>query len=272
MSIKALYTSKEEIPEKYVDLYEERSGSYHLVKIDGLRTDADVSRVQTALNQEKAAHTAIKQKFEGLLGGKKVEEVQSLLDKIPELEAAAAGKVDDEKLNVIIESRLKTKISPIERERDQAKQRAAELEGKVSQFESLNKQRAIHDAVRAAATNSKILDSAKEDVLLLAERVFEINEEGKITAKDGVGTTPGIAPEVWLTEMLDKRPHWWPASVGGGARGGAGGKGFANNPWSADHWNMTEQNRLYNTLGAEKAKQLAESVGSFIGSARPPKK
>jgi len=84
MSIKALYTSKEEIPEKYVDLYEERSGSYHLVKIDGLRTDADVSRVQTALNQEKAAHTAIKQKFEGLLGGKKVEEVQSLLDKIPE--------------------------------------------------------------------------------------------------------------------------------------------------------------------------------------------
>lgn len=271
MPIKALYSTKEEIPEKYVDLYEERGGSYHLVKIDGLRTEADVSRVQTALNQEKAAHTAVKQKFESILGGKKVEEIQSLLDKIPELEATAAGKLDDEKLNTIVETRLKTKLAPVERERDQAKQRIAELEGKVTQFESQNRQRSIHDVVRAAATSSKVLDSAKEDVLLLAERVFEINEEGKVTAKEGVGVTPGISPEVWLSEMLDKRPHWWPNSVGGGARGGGGVKGFANNPWSKEHWNMTEQSRLYVTLGADKAKQMAESAGSFIGSARAPK-
>lgn len=272
MTIKALYSTKEEIPAQFLELYEERSGSYHLVKIDGIRTDADISRVQTALNQEKAAHTAMKQKFESLLGGKKVEEVQSLLDKIPELEAAAAGKLDDEKLNTIVETRLKTKIAPVERERDQAKQRILELENKVNLFENQNRQRSIHDVVRAAATSSKVLDSAKDDVLLLAERVFEINEEGKVTAKEGVGVTPGISPEVWLSEMLDKRPHWWPSSIGGGARGGNGFGGFANNPWSAENWNMTEQNRVYKTLGPEKAEQMAKSVGSFIGSAHPPKK
>jgi hypothetical protein len=272
MPIKALYSTKEEIPEKFLELYEERNGLYHLTQISGLQSEADVSRVKTALTQERQEHASTKQKFQSFLGDKKLEDVQALLDKIPELEAAASGKIDDEKLNTIVETRIKTKLSPVERERDQAKEKIFELESKIFTYENQNKQRVIHDSVRSAAIKSKVLDTAQEDVLLLAERMFEINDEGKVTAKDNVGVTPGVSPEIWLTEMQQKRPHWWPNSVGGGARGGNGVGGFANNPWSAENWNMTEQNRLYLQLGPDKAEQMAKSVGSFIGSARPPKK
>lgn len=270
--IKAIYATKEEIPENYVDLYEERNGAYHLVKIEGIKTDADVSRVQTALSKEKQEHTATKQKYESFLQGRKIEEVQSLLDKIPELEAAASGKVDDEKINQIVESRLKTKLSPVERERDQIKQQAEQLQQKISQFETQNKQRTIHDIVRSAAIKSKILDTAQEDVLMLAERMFEIGEDGSVTARDGVGVTPGVSPEVWLAEMQPKRPHWWPASSGGGAKGGGGSSAFGKNPWSADSWSITEQGKILTSLGAEKAKQMAESVGSYVGAVTPVKK
>ena len=270
MTIKAIYSSNEEIPEKYIDLYEEKDGAFRLIKIEGLKTDADVARVTVALDKEKKEHLESKKKFETFLGGKKPEEVQALLDRIPELEAAAAGKLDEEKINQVVEARLKTKIAPIERERDQMRALNAELEGKVGEFTAKEKQRKIHDTVRDAAVKMKVLDTAQEDVLMLAERMFEINEDGTITAKDGVGVTPGVAPEVWLTEMQQKRPHWWPASNGGGAKGSGAGGGFANNPWSGEHWSLTEQGKVVNTLGMEKATQMAKSVGVDINNPRRP--
>jgi hypothetical protein len=269
MTIKAIYTNQDEIPETYRGLFEERGGAFHLTKIEGIKTDADVARVQRALDAEKGEKVKIKTQWDGFFGERKPEDVQAMLDKYPELEALANGKLDDEKINSIVEGRLKTKISPIERERDQFKTRLSEADQRIALYESKEKQRTIHDAVRQVAVKMKVLDTAQEDVLMLAERMFEINQDGTVTAKDGVGVTPGVAPEIWLTEMQQKRPHWWPASVGGGAKGSGAGGGFAENPWSAEYWNLTAQGQVITSLGQTKAEQMAKAVGSRIGGTRP---
>lgn len=264
MAIKAIYSSLEEIPEQYRDLFEEKDGMFRLTKIEGIKTDADMSRVNTALSNEKAAHAATKNQISNFLNGRKFEEVQADLDRIPELEAAAEGKIDEEKVNSIVEARLKTKLAPVERERDQLKAQAAEKDEVIAGFEGKERQRTIHDKVREAASKMKVLDTAQEDVLMLAERVFEIGEDGSVTVKDGMGVTPGITPDIWLTEMQAKRPHWWPASAGGGAKGGGAGSGFANNPWSGEHWNLTEQGKVVQSQGMEKATQMAQAAGVDI--------
>lgn len=268
MTIKALYATQDEIPETYRDLYEERDGQFHLQKIEGLATSADLSRVSRSLEAERAAHKKTKEGY-AALGDRPIDEVLRDLDRIPELEAAASDKFDPAKLEELAEARLKTKLSPVERERDQYKTKLAEAEQRIAQFEELARQRSIHDAVRAAAGKAKVIDTAMDDVLMLAERMFEVGEDGEVTARDGVGVTPGVGPEVWLTEMQSKRPHWWPPSVGSGGKGSGGSGGFTTNPWSADGWNLTEQGRVLRELGADKAAQMAKAAGTTVGGRRP---
>ena len=97
----------------------------------------------------------------------------------------------------------------------------------------------------------------------------EINDEGLVLTRDKiVGVTPGIAPEIWLSEMQEKRPHWWPTSTGGGAGGGKGDGGFDKNPWSGDHWNLTSQAHAIRENKA-KAERMATAAGTSIGGVRP---
>lgn len=267
MLIKAIYATQDEIPEQFRELFEEREGKYFLTKIEGIKTDADVNRVQRALSQEKQARVELQQKFDSVLNGKTPEELQAVLDKLPELEAAAGGKIDDEKINTLVEARIKSKLAPLERERDQLKTQASEFSQKIADYQNKERQRTVHDNIREAATKVKVLDTAVEDVLLLGERIFEVTDDGKIITKDNVGVTPGIGADVWLTEMQSKRPHWWPASNGGGARG-SGASGFSENPWSGEHWNMTKQTQIYRENPA-KAEQYAKAAGTTIGGQRP---
>lgn len=269
--LNAQYSKLEDIPEPFRPLFEERGGAFHLTKINGIKTDADVSRVQRALTAEKTEHGKLKTQWSEFFGEQKPEEVRAILDRVPELETAAAGKLNEAKIEEIVEGRIRAKLAPVERERDQLKGQVGERDQKISQFEQREVTRTIHDGVRADATKLKVVDTAIEDVLMLAERQFELNEAGELVTKDGInGLTPGLSASVWLTEQQNKRPHWWPASKGGGAGGGLGlPAGFANNPFSHQHWNMTEQGRLH-SVDPSKAAQMATVAGTTVGGLRPP--
>jgi hypothetical protein len=115
-----------------------------------------------------------------------------------------------------------------------------------------------------------VLDSALEDVGILAERVLMLDDDGNVVTKDNVGVTPGLTPEQWLTELQAKRPHWWGPTAGGGAGGGRQGPS-GENPWSADNWNMTQQSAIYKQ-DPKRAEQLAKQAGTTIGGKRPTKK
>lgn len=272
MALKIVHDTVDEIDEAYRPLYQERDGKFHLTGVEGIKTQADIDRLQGALTKERNDHKAIKDKY-GVLGELDPAEVLAKLDKYPELEAAAEGKLDEDKIAELADKRLRTTVAPIERERDQLKTKLEATTATVEELQNVIRSRDIKDNVMSAALKGKVIETALEDVLMLADRVFEVGEDGSVTTKDGVGVTPGINPEAWLQEMQAKRPHWWPASEGGGAKGGnGGGGGFANNPFSHEHWNMTEQGRIINQ-DRQKADQMAKAAGTTVGGPKPaPKK
>lgn len=264
------YDTAEAVPEAFKPLYEERGGKFLLTKIKGLATTADVTRVQRALDSEKQGHTSLKTQWANFFGDKKPEEIRAILDRVPELETIAASKnINDEKLNELAETRFRAKFAPLERELGTLKTAVAEKDTLIQQFQDRERTRTIHDGVRSEAAKSKVVDTAIEDVLMLAERAFEVDEQGNLVTKDLPGQTPGLQPSVWLQEMQAKRPHWWPASKGGGANGGgAGGIDAADNPFSHKGWNMTAQGKLYQENPA-RATQLAQIAGTTVGGPRP---
>lgn len=262
------YEKVDDIPEPFRPLYEERGGKQILTRITGIATQADVTRVNRALESEKTEKARYKSQWDNFFGDKKPDDIKAQLDRIPELETIAASKnINDEKLNELADNRARSKIAPLERENNDLKSKLTDQAAVIERFEAQERTRTIHDSLRAVASKANVIDTAMEDVLMLAERVFEINDAGEVVTKDIPGQTLGLRPDVWLTEMKAKRPHWWPASKGGGAGGGVGGAG-GDNPWSHSGWNLTKQGQIVRESG-EKARQLAAAAGTTVGGQRP---
>lgn len=265
--LKAILDSLEGVETHFHSLYTERNGKYELTGIEGVKTQADIDRLQTALTKERNDHKTLKDRF-ATFGDRKPEDIIAALDRIPELEAAAKGNLDEAKLNEIVEGRIKSRLAPVERQAQTLQQQLSEANASLEMLRAKDSLRIVTDAVRGAASKLKVVDSAVEDVTLLAERLFTIDETGAVVTKDNVGVTPGISADVWLTDMQAKRPHWWGPSQGGGAGGNRGGGSGVTNPWSKDSWNLTEQGRIYKE-NSGKAEQLAKAAGTTIGGPKP---
>lgn len=276
MALQAIHDKLDDIPEKYRELYTEKGGKFELTGIAGVKTQADVDRLTESLRKEREEHKASKEKLK-IWDGLEHSEVIAKLDRIPELEAAAKGKLDEAKIEEMVERRvtgtLKSRLAPVERENKTLKESLAAEVAEKEKLVGERVRRQIHDALRAAATELKVLSEAQEDILLLGERVFEIVDGGKIVTRDGVGFTPGIDPKSWLGDMQPKRPHWWPASLGTGSRGSGNGQ-MQNgaNPWARDTWNLTEQGKVLKSKGREVADRMAASAGTKVGGVPPAKK
>lgn len=263
------YDDYESIPAQVKHLFKEDGGKWVLIQSGEMKTVEDVSRVQEGLRKEREDHKATKAKL-NQFNGLDADEVHEKLDRIEELEAAAAGKIDENKINDMVEARLRAKTAPLERQINTLKGENSELQGDVESYKAREKRRTIHDHIRSAAATAKIRDTAMDDALLVGEHVFDVDESGNVVTKDNVGVTPGIEPSVWLTEVKKTRPHWWPESKGAGANGGDGGAGGINNPFSHEHWSMTEQGKLLRE-DRSKAEQLARAAGTTIGGPKPDK-
>lgn len=269
MALKAVIEQDvyDDLPEDVKKEYKEANGKF-VLDVTDMKPIAEFNTVHTALQNERKDHKKAKDKL-AAFGTLNPEEVSTQLARIPELELAAEGKIDDKKIDTIVEGRLRAKVAPIERERDQLKTQVGEKEGVIQGFQVKEKTRTIHDAVSKAARTAKILPTAEEDALMVAERVFEVAEDGSVVTKDNVGVTPGIAPDAWMQDMAAKRPHWWPASQGGGAANrGGGANGTGPNPFKKDTWNMTEQAQLVR-LDRPRAERLAKAAGVEIGATKP---
>ena len=249
--------------------------------IVGIKTQADIDRLTESLRKERNDHQASKTELSALKGALgpwavlKPEEVTAKIDGYDALETQAnnAGLQNEEKISQIVESRIKGRLAPIERERDSLKAELGTRDTKIAEFETQARNRKIQEALRKARIAAKISDESEEHVLLLGERVFEVTDDGRVVTKDQVGCTPGLEPESWIAEMQPTHRGWWPESRGGGAQGGRAGNGGmgGENPWSAKGWNITKQMSYAKEHGTEKAAQMAEVAGSRIGATTPPK-
>lgn len=280
MVLKDVHDTLEEIPEQYRDLYTEKNGKFECTGITGLRTSGDFTRISKALEDEKALHKATKADLSGklqeweTLGS--IDDTRKKVERFPELEAAAGNKLDEAKIEEIVQRRvdgtIKSRTAPLEHQVATLKRERDELKVSNEQWVGKDRSRTIREHLRKAAIEKKVRPEAMDDVLDLGERVHELTDDGRVVTRDGVGITPGLEPVGWLDEVSEKRSYWWPDSQGGGAGGsGRGGSaGGGKNPWSRDHWNVTEQARVFKQHGRERAEALAKAAGSSIGATQPP--
>lgn len=268
MGLKATVEKIEDVEEAFRSLYTEQDGKHILTGIDGMVPASQLAAVKTEAGgyriKLKKADDAL-----ALFGDMDPTKTREALDRLPELEAAAAGKLDPAKMDELVAARLTTKLAPIQRERDTFAAENKALKDNVEAFTNKERMRTIGDAIRRDGRAAKVVDTALEDAIMLGERVFEVNEDGSVTAKTGVGCTPGIDPTAWFQEMQPKRAHWWGPSQGGGANGNNGRGGFGGvNPFAIDTWNVTAQGALVRS-DRKKADAMAKAAGTTVGGLKP---
>jgi hypothetical protein len=266
MKLKSKYATKAEIPAGFESLFEEQDGEFVLTGIEGVKTDADIARLQESLRKERSDHKETKERL-AKFANVDAEKIHDDLDELEELralkDAGGEGKgVDQAKIDELVQAQVKRKLAPVERERDQAKSKLEELTKSNEQLQQTITTTKVHDALRAAATKAGVTPTAVEDILLLGERTFEVAADGAIVTKDG------LPAETWLSDQKNNRPHWWAVSQGAGARGNEG-QGAGANPWAKDNWNLTKQGEYVRQHGVEKAKAAAQSAGVELGSTQP---
>jgi hypothetical protein len=272
VQIELNYDAADQIPEGMASLYDEKDGKFTLGGVNGLKTQTDINNVQEALRKEREDHTAAQNLLKPWKD-LKADEVRASLERIPELEAAAKGKLDDEAINEIVERRIGQKTGPLDRQIQTVTEERDTAVGEVTTLKSQILKRDMNEAVRLVANEMKVVPTAIPDVELIVTNFLERDETtGNFIVKaDAVGVTPGVDIKQLMKEMQKQRPHWWPQSQGGGA-GGAGGQfGGSANPFMYDGWNITEQGKVYREQGTEIATAMAKAAGTTVGGLRPPK-
>lgn len=274
MELELIYETKDDIPSGYEALFTERDGKWHLTGVKGIKTQGDIDRLQTALTKERNDHKKTKETLQKF-GNHDAEQLANDLDELEELRAlkesgGLGNGASEEKINALVEQRIQRKLAPLQRELEKTKTKLAEAEGQVNELSTEKKRTKISSVTSAVARELKVLDTAVDDVILYAERLFELDDSGNVVARDGVGLAPGMTPKEWLADMQKARPHWWPASQGGGGRGDRGGAAGDPNPWTKEHWSITAQGEYVKKHGEAKARAAAEAVGSKLGATKPP--
>lgn len=268
MKLKQRYENQDDIPEQFRELYTESGATWILTGIEGVKTQEDVDKLNDSLRKEREDHKKTKEKL-SKFGELDPDKVHEQLDEIDELRLKSEGKeLDEDKLEQLVESRVARKLAPVERERDRLKSENERLAENNTELSGTITRGKIHDELRKVAGVQKVNQTAQDDILMY-DSVFEVADDGTVVTRDGVGVTPGLTPDLWLNDMKEKRPHWWPPSQGAGANGGQGGFQGGKNPWSKEHWNMTEQGRFLNEHGREKADAAAKAAGTTVGATRP---
>ena len=274
MKLKLSYNSQEDIPNGYEALYTEKDGKWVLTGIEGMKTQEDITRLSESLRKEREDHKKVKDIL-AKLGGPDLD-ADALVEKLDEyeelklrVESGEGGKIDDKKVEELVEQRVQRRLAPVERERDRLKTRNTELESENSTLKGTITRGTVESELRRHATEGKVVTSALDDILDIGANIFEVAEDGAVVTKQGLRNVPaGVTPDVWLSDMKEKRPHWWPASQGGGAGGSGGGNGTGVNPWTKDNWSIEAQAQLVRT-DPGKADRLAKAAGVHVGAMSP---
>jgi hypothetical protein len=269
--LKLVYENESDIPSGFAELYEERDGKWYLTGVEGMKTQADVDKLQGALKKERDARVAAEgklKKFEAL-GELDLDELIKAKDEVEDLRAQLEAAGGDTKSADAIQKRVDAAIASerAKMQRDLDKERAAHEtakkllaaeQGKVTQLDGTLRSNTIEGALQKAAVEHKVESAAMADVLMY-RGVFELDADGKPVTKDGVGFAPGLSPSEWLAERKNDR-NWWAPSVGGGLEGTTKGGKLGENPFKKETFNVTKAMMLLNSDPA-KAETLARAAG-----------
>jgi hypothetical protein len=271
--LKRKYATQAEIPAGFESLYKEQDGAFVRddSQIEGAGGDSSaVTNVQKALNAERQAHKATKDKL-AAFGELSAEDAVAAVTERDELKLKleTAGKPDDGKIAELVKARvaierapLDKKINDLTKERDTA---VSERDGLVT----ARKRDRIAATINEKAVKAGVLKEAVGTVFALVGGQFDLDEGGKVVTREMDGVVPGLDVDQVINDLKSQHPYLWPMSQGGGATGGQGGA-TGSNPWRADNWNVTEQGRIV-AKDPAKAKSLASAAGVDVNATEPKK-
>ena len=259
MGLKYELPSLDEIDESLQQFYIQSNDKY-VFDIEGVKPIEEFNKVQGALQKERNDTKALKAKLQAF-GELDPTEVQSQLARIAELEAAAAGKFDEAKMEESTNLRVEAKLRPILAEKDQLLAKVSDLENKLGQFEKLETQRSMEAEFKSKMKVAKIDPIFEETILLKAEKLFSKTDDNTFATTDGLF----LNFDTWLSQQQTNYPHWWGRSEGGGSRGSGAAGYVGQNPFEGGVFgNVTEQMRLEreNPALAAQLKKMAEAKAS----------
>ncbi len=289
MALDLQYEKKEQIPAGFEDLYTEKNvenaegemiPTFFLTEINGMKTEQDTSKLETALKAERAEHGETKKKLK-VWDGKdpeKLAENDALLEEYKAKIEAMEGTDEDLDIRVakLVEARIAKQTAPLERTIEELTTKEKEATGKVSELNALIEDREMRDRVREAATFAKVNPTAMPDIEMMAKHYLEKDEtSGNLITKDGLeGIAPGLSMKQFFEDIKAHRPHWYPVSQGAGTVDVTNPRkivGFdGDNPWSNEHWSITGQGAVVREHGMDMAEKLARAMGTkAIGGERP---
>lgn len=269
MKLKASYESQEEIPEALRDYYEEKDGVFRIVEIEGLRPAEEVQTLRRSLENAKKERSEAAEKLKSFedIDPDKVREMEDEL----ELLRKKAGDDEDSDETLKENVTLRRELNQAQRDLKKAQESLDSVTSERDTAQSELHELKIVEAVDRAADEAKIPTDRRAVLHRFGKDALRIAEDGQIeTATDVQDLPAGLNPEQWIEEVVQKEmPYLWPESKGADARGGDGNGGVGNNPFSYEHFSLSEQGRLIRD-NPEKAERLAAAAGTKPG-VRPPK-
>lgn len=266
MPILVSYPNKEAVPAEYIGLYTEQPDkSYKLTGVAGIREEGEFQALQAKLTKSVADHTAATAVLQNIdKMGVKVDEIPALLTEVETLRKSAQGGKTDEQIAALVDTKVRQITAPLNKQLEDLTNTNKTLVTENETIKANQVKSEIRQAVQDAAVKAGVVGTAVEDVLLRAQMCFTKTEDGKILTGENHGCTAFVSPEVWLTELKQTSPHFWPASAGGGSNGGGNGS-HGTNPWAKETYNVTEQFKMISE-NREMAEQMAKAAGATLPS------
>lgn len=237
MPIKIEYATKEEIPAGMAEHYTEKAGKFVLA-VEGVEKfvdyDAMRANLKGTLDKERSAREALERKIR-VLGDRDPEEVIKQLDELEELRAAQEGAAANS--DAKLQAKIAREVNPWKRKAEEAEKAAATALAAKAATDQRYRAEKLESVLAKAAVTAKVRPEALPDVLRY-QGDFDLTDDGKVATREGLDA------DAWLSDMREKRPHWFPQPHGGGAVGGAGAGGPSKNPFDAKGWNLTEAMKL----------------------------
>ena len=231
MTLKSIVSSLDDVDDKYHDLYEENDkGEFVLDVEDGdFKTKIKEFRdnnndlkkqIETAQKQMESFKDVDPEKYKSMQKELLTYKDKTLLDE---------GKVEE-----LLEQRTERMRNEYTDKFKKLEDIAAQNEASAQKYQVQLSKIAVNDAVMKGIALSKavIRAGASEDLLSRAAKVWSIDEEGKIRAKDSAGHIlygldgkDPLTTEEWVAGLHKDAPFLFEASKGGGAPGGGDGDG-----------------------------------------------
>jgi hypothetical protein len=266
-------------------LYTERDGKYVFTGLEGY-DPSQPGKLQKALDTERENAKKYANELKALkpwkvFADKKPEDIQAQLDRMDELEAAAAGKFDEKELDKRATARAEAATKPLQRQIKEFEGKVTEfteqnaaLQARVTAYEKAEEQAKIRAEIQKAALASNALPEAYADgggLLAVLEGALEVDvqvdSEGKRTlgavrTKDGAGYPSGLDVPKLLQQVQSRQGYFWGPSKGGGANPGNHGSRIPTgaNPWDPKTHNRSQQMDIIHA-DPQRAKQLASDHG-----------